>query len=866
MATTPFEPPVSKLRPPDLRPGVVDRRRLMDRLDASSEASLTLLLGYAGSGKSVLLSSWLVTRPELRVAWVSCDEGDADPLRFWTALIASVRRSEPTFGDDTLDRIELDGGVDLAAIGVLSDELRTVADPLVIVVDDLHDAADDSLWPLLSAFVEWLPPGHRMLLASRSEPPLPLHRWRVEGRLAEIRNAQLAFDDGEAAALLAGLGAVVDREAVSLLARRTEGWAAGLQLAGLSARDRDDATDHVLDIASTDRDLSDYLTAEVLEQQPEDVTDFLLATSVLRDLDARACRAITGQVDAHERLRDIEARGLFLVPLDRERRRYRYHHLFAQLLQAELRLRDEQRELDLHEVASGWYEREGDLELAVFHAVRARATSRAVTLLRERLVANYFSGAPLQPTRLIDLLDDATLGQERELALEFALAVGMNGALDEAGRWLRRLAHLDAANVDTTFRGRLAAAQAFWDMARGGAQRAMSHTIRARQLLDPTEDIARELTIAESRVRHYLDDLEGVRRLAADGAAQGLPPMAAVVVVGAHGAIEGDAGHLNTADRLGRAALELADDGGTRQHYAAGEALRVVAAVHLERLELDDAELLLEQALRTVERERPAIELLCLVDQVWLLVERRRMDDAFETVARAESLAEQLDPSAAMLSRVTATSAHLHLLVGRTERAEARVAMTPTGTRRDLAEARLALARQRPDDALGILGCVDTHGWPRYELEFALLRAQTALALGRPRGDVEHDVEVALTIADEHRFMRSLLVDGGPLDDALRDVLRRAPSGSHRDELRRRLRARLPPPRRNDNPATPFSPSSRELEILRYLATGLSNREIAAELYISLNTMKTHVRSLYRRLSVASRSQAVAAGRSRGLL
>jgi LuxR family maltose regulon positive regulatory protein len=865
MAISALEPPLSKLTPPALRSGLVQRHRLLDRLDESDTSSLTLLLGYAGAGKSVLLASWLASRPAMRCAWMSCDRSDADPLRFWNALVASVRRCEPSFGNDTLDRIELDGQVGLSAIGVLSDELRAVTEPLVIVVDDLHDAADESLWPLLSAFIEWLPPLHRVVLASRSEPPLPLHRWRVEGRLAEIRNAQLAFDDDEAAALLTGLGAVLDSDAVSLLAHRTEGWAAGLQLAGLSVRDRDDASSYLAEIASTDRNLADYLTAEVLEQQPDDVTDFLLATSVLRDMDARACQAITGHPDAHRRLRDIEARGLFLVPLDDERRRYRYHHLFAQLLQAELRQRDEQRELELHERASDWYASEGDLDLAVYHAVRARATTRAVTLLRDRLVGNYFSGAPLLPTRLIDLLDDATLGQERELALEFALTVGMNGALDEAGRWLRRLALLDEAQVDTVFRGRLATAQAFWEMARGGAQRAMSHTIRARQLLDPSEDIARELTVAESRLRHYLDDLDGVRRLAAAGAGQGLPPMATVVVTGAHGAIEGDAGFLDTADRLGRAALEFADESGTRQHYAAGEALRVVGAVHLERLELDQAEALLEQALRTVERERPAIELLCLVDQAWLLVERRRLDDAFETIARAESLAETVDASAALLSRVIASSAHLHLLVGETARAEALVRRTPTGTRRQLEEARLSIALQRPDEAIGILDDVETHQWPRYELEVLLLGAQAALALGRSAGDVESVIESALAIADEHRFMRSVLVDGGPLDDVLRDTLRRAPSGSHRAALAQRLRSRTPASRTNADMG-PLSPSSRELEILRYLATGLSNREIAAELYISLNTMKTHVRSLYRRLGVSSRSQAVAAGRARGFL
>jgi LuxR family transcriptional regulator, maltose regulon positive regulatory protein len=268
MATSPLEPPVSKLSPPALRSSLVQRHRLLDRLDASSESSLTLLIGYAGAGKSVLLSSWSATREAVRCAWMSCDRGDADPLRFWTTLVASVRIVEPSFGDDTLDRIELDGEVGLAAIGVLSDELRAVTEPLVIIVDDLHDAADESLWPLLSAFIEWLPPAHRVVLASRSEPPLPLHRWRVEGRLAEIRNEQLAFDDDEAAGLLAGLGAT----STATLSRCSPVGPRGGRPACSSQVCRfATATMHprTSTIASTDRNLADYLTAEVLDQQPD---------------------------------------------------------------------------------------------------------------------------------------------------------------------------------------------------------------------------------------------------------------------------------------------------------------------------------------------------------------------------------------------------------------------------------------------------------------------------------------------------------------------------------------------------------------------------------------------------------------------
>ncbi len=867
---TPLELPASKLAPPRLRTNVVERARLLRALDeGTSTATLTLVMGYAGAGKSVLVSSWAASRPGVRLAWLTCDEVDTDPIRFWTALVSAVRRTEPTVGADTLDRIELDGRVGAGAIGVFAEELRGIEDSLIIVVDDLHKSSDPDLWPLLAAFVEWLPSPHRMVVTSRSEPSLPLHRWRVEGRLAEIRHEQLAFDDDEAAELLAGLGADVDRDAVSLLARRTEGWAAGLQLAGLSVRDRLDAVAYLHDIAETDSNIVDYLTDEVLDRQPDDIARFMLDTSVLRELDARACRALTGDRDAHARLRDIDARGLFLVPLDGGRQRYRYHQLFAELLQNRLRAKDEQHELELHGRAADWYAGEGDLDLAVFHAVRAHQTTRAVALMRDRLVHNYFSGVAEVRTRLIDVLDDDTLGRERELALEFALTIGMNGALDEAGRWLRRLArleHLGDERAETTFQGRLAAAQSFWEMARGGAERASEHTERARQLLAPDEDIARELTIADGRVLHYLDDLDGVRALAARRPADGLPPMATVIMLGAQGGIEGDAGHLHVAERLGRAALELADELGARQHFAAGEALRVIASVQIERLQLDDADTLLEQALRIVERERPGIELLCLVDEVGLLIERGLLDDAAETVARLQSLVQRVRPSIPLVARVLDTSARLDLLVGEPDRAAATTSTAPAGPRRSLTEARIALARNRPHDARHALQTVVTNGWPRFELELALLRARTGVRLGRPDTEIDSHVERALTISDEHGFMRTTVLESHTLDEAFERALRRAPQGSHRDSISEALRTRVPLPRLTDATDGPLTPSNRELEILRHLATRLSNREIAAELFISLNTLKTHIRSLYRRLGVSSRSQAVAAGRARGLI
>ncbi len=514
-----WEPPAAKLAPPHSGNVVVERSRLLRHLDAATQAApLTLLVGYPGAGKTMLLTSWLASRPDRRFAWLSCDESDVEPLRFWGALVAAICRPEPQLGDETFGMVELDGSVSRDAIVALTNELGSLAEPLTIVIDDLHFAGEARLWPLLTAFVEWLPPQVRLLLSSRVEPVLPLHRWRVKGNLAEIRNQELMFSEDEVASLLEGLGATVDDHTVGVLAQRTEGWAAGLQLAALSVRGRDDRDAFLRAFAASDRNVVDYLVGEVLDRQPADIVEFLLKTSVLRELNPDVCQALTGRVDAGALLRQIEASNLFLVALDRERYRYRYHHLFADLLRNRLKAQDPPGELTLHRLAADWFAEQGQLPEAVGHLVLAGDTGRAIDLLRARVVHDYFPAPLIGSGTLVDLIDDATLPRDHDLALEYVLAVGMRGDLDEGGRWLGRLERAAVSQDDDDgYRGRLFAARAMWQMVRGDAERSVVTVQKARALLDPADDLARQLAPVEIRSRHYLDDLNGVRRCAENG-------------------------------------------------------------------------------------------------------------------------------------------------------------------------------------------------------------------------------------------------------------------------------------------------------------------------------------------------------------
>jgi LuxR family transcriptional regulator, maltose regulon positive regulatory protein len=427
-------------------PELVPRPRLAERLDEGLARGLVLVCAPAGYGKTVLLADW-ARRSQYPAGWLSLAAGDNDPARFWRHVVAALDRARPGVGERVAPLL---GPPAPSSVEPLVTELinELAASPgdgkTLLVLDDYHVIGSPPVHESLRFLLEHRPAGVCVVLASRSDPPLALARLRGRGQLAEVRAAELRFTAGEAAALLqqvaAGPGTALPDAAVAALAARTEGWAAGLQLAGLSLRGQQDVTGFVSAFTGSHRYILDYLTEEVLERQSPQVRTFLLETSVLERLSGALCDAVTGRAGSQPLLEQVEQAGLFLVPLDEVRSWWRYHHLFADLLRA--RLHDEQpaRAAQLHHHAAAWSDEHGLADDAVRHALAAGDTVWAARLIERHFDAFYYhrgEGVTLQRW-LAALPAELVRSRPRLLVAQAALAESsghlevVEGLLDEA--------------------------------------------------------------------------------------------------------------------------------------------------------------------------------------------------------------------------------------------------------------------------------------------------------------------------------------------------------------------------------------------------------------------------------------------------
>jgi LuxR family maltose regulon positive regulatory protein len=374
----------TKLHIPAARPGHVRRQPLIDLLEAEDMARLVLVAAPPGSGKTTLMADWAMASRSQAFTWLSLDSGDDDPVQYWTGVIEALRGARPEVGAAALAALQAPGtSVRDAVLPPLIDDVAAAGGaPLVLVVDDYHLADDPQVHEAMVYLLEHLPESVRIALTTRSDPPFPLGRMRARGQILEVRAADLRFTDTEAAGLLNGaLGLSLADEQIARLQLRTEGWAAGLQLAGLSLRGRALPEAFIDAFAGDDRQLVDYLGEEVLEAQPPPLRAFLRRTAILERMCAPLCEALTGDADAAATLTEIERQNLFVVALDSTRRWYRYHHLFGDLLRHDLQATEPELIPQLHAGAAAWFAQENMAADAIHHAVAAGDTALAAELV-----------------------------------------------------------------------------------------------------------------------------------------------------------------------------------------------------------------------------------------------------------------------------------------------------------------------------------------------------------------------------------------------------------------------------------------------------------------------------------------------------
>jgi LuxR family transcriptional regulator, maltose regulon positive regulatory protein len=899
----------TKLYIPPPRPKVVLRPRLLERLneavaqDQGFERKLTLVSAPAGFGKTTLVSEWVAgcRRP---VAWLSLDEGDNDPTRFLIYLVAALQTiaaqhsSAGNIGAGVLAVLQSPQPPPTEAIlTLLLNEISTIPGNFVLVLDDYHviDAkpvdASTSVDDALAFLLEHLPPQMHLVIATREDPPLPLARLRARRQLSELRAADLRFTPAEAAAFLNQvMGLNLSAENITALETRTEGWIAGLQLAALALRGaistpgHKDATSFIRSFTGSHHFVLDYLLEEVLHQQSKDIQAFLLHTSILDRLCGPLCDAVLLNTSAsgQETLVSLERANLFIFPLDNERRWYRYHHLFADLLRQRLQQHiasstgeAESGVNELHIRASQWYE-DNDLELEAFHhAVAANDIERAERLVQGKGIPLHFRGAVITILDWLASLPTAVLDARPTLWWRYASLLLVNGQTTGVAEKLDAAEAALPATVDDdktrNLIGQIATARAVLALTKYQVATMLAQSHRALAYLRPNNASSRASANWTLGFAYYLQG---------DRAAAGQAYSEAVSLSQASGDIfitllatiglanvQEDENQLHLAAQTYKHILQVAGD---QPLQIINEAHHGLGRILYEWNDLVAAEQHGRQALYLARQYDKVIDrfIVCEVFLARLKLAQGDMAGAAALLAQADQAARRQNfvhriPEVAAVQVLTLL--HQGNLAAAADLAQAHEL--------PLSQARVYLAQGDPAAALALLEPLrqqtEARDWPDERLKVMVLQAVAFQAHGE-KETAGQLVAETLTLAEPEGFVRLFVDEGLPMAQLLSaaaaqgimpayvgKLLAASAAEAHKGEAS----ASLPPAQPLIEPL-----SRRELEVLQLIAQGLSNHEISRQLFLALSTVKGHNRIIFSKLRVQRRTEAVARARDLGLL
>jgi LuxR family maltose regulon positive regulatory protein len=852
---------LAKFRPAMLPATLVDRSMLHEQLTAGAGQRLTVVVGSAGAGKSVLLSSWTEARPPGVTSWLSCDGADTNPLRFWTGFIEAPQAVERTFGSDAADLLAMDGTVSADVTASIANDAAKLPPGSAIIVDDFQYAAPAVSGPMTDLVERWPAQNAQLVLASRVDPPLRLHRLRMAGELRELRDRDLHFSLAESAGLLANLGVQVAPADLELLHQRSEGWAAALQMAALSLRSARDPAQARRALGISSHAIAEYFVAEVLDQQPPEIAWFMLDTSILGELTADTCAAVAERPDAATLLRRIDASNLFLIALDDERTSFRYHQLVRQVLRAELRARDPAREQALQLRAGEWFEATGEIRRATRHFLAARQADRALTLLRDRVAADFMNNPALPVPLDVSTIDPALLASAPDRLLGMAADLLISGEIVQGGKYLDLLERVQPPiPPESRLAARLAILRSNYCGQLGQLAQAIDQALAARAILERAqltdEVVTAGLPVALLRVYGWLGDGEALAREAALTLATPAlgEPIKQIVVPGTQALAWSEAGHLAQAAEAAQAADLAARRLGFGQHFFAVDYLRALAGLALERRELDAAEQYAEQALSISERRRPAFEFLALLDRAAIWAARGQVRSALAAVEAARPILAGTNSE--LLARADELEALLRLSLG-DPRTPAELASRLPAARRGPLLAQIALAAGDHGAAQVHLQAEAPDGLtPRRALVRQVLQAAVAIERGDPA--TASIVAGVLQAARLGGFLNTVVTTDPRVTGYLVEHAPQLRSDPFIEQLiaaAMEMRAALPAGSRSGHGlAEPLT--AAELRILKLLPTS-TYLQMAETLYVSRNTVKVHLRSVYQKLGVTSRSQAI---------
>jgi len=866
---------------------VVARRSLFEVL--STAQRVTQVSAPAGSGKSVLLRSWIADA-ELggRTAWVSIEREEHDPQRFWLSVLRSLRGTDR--GSELVRAVTAAPGLDGASIvGRLVEDLSALEERLWLVIDDLHELRANDALEQLEQLLTRAPTRVRFVLSGRRDPRLGLHRLRLEGELTEIRSADLRFTLQESRVLFEAAGARLSDGALESLVARTEGWAAGLRLAALSLAGDRDPERFAADFSGSERTVAEYLVAEVLDRQPAEVSRLLLRTSILERINGPLAQQLTGDSGAERILAELERAGAFVIALDPQRTWYRYHRLFADLLALELRRTAPDELPGLHTTAAEWFAEHGHPVEAIRHAQAAEDWSLAVRLLSDHWFEMYLDGAWATAHDLLTGFPPGTAAEYAELASVAAADEVTGGSLEEAERYLA----LAARRYASVPEGRLGRCHVRLESLRLQIARARNDVAaaarEAERLLLLVESDSMPPGVAEApramtllnlgRAGIWTGRREDAERYLEQALALARRIDRPFIELGAraHLALLAISQLAPLAEERGLHAIELAQAHGWDDDTFAGVAFAVLGISTLWRGRLPEAEHWIGRAEHALKADiEPATGLMLHTNRALLELVRGRHEEALAAFRTAEDLETPL----ATHSLAPFVRAHMLLAqvrMGQTERVQSVLAQTDhealDGLQMRVVRAALASARGEPEEAEAaltpILNAPDAPTSVRAaEIRWtiqALLVGAIALDTLRDLGGASRALECALDLAEPNGQLLPFLLFPAP-DLLERHVRLRTAHASLVAEILDMIAGKPVPRPLSHGALLPEPLSDTELRVLRYLPTNLPAPDIASEMFVSVNTIRTHMRHLYTKLDVHTRGEAVERGRELGLL
>lgn len=902
----------TKLRPPQLRPALVARPRLTRRLEREAVRRLTLVCAPAGFGKTTLLSEWLETGGRDRsTAWVSVDDRDNDPAHFVSGLMAALSAVHPEIGESALAAMRGPTPLRAEAIATcLVNDLAGLSGEVVVVLDDYHVVEAEPVHEVVAFLLDHLPPHVHLVISSRVEPPLPVARLRGRGQIAELRGKDLSFTAEESTGFLADvMGIEISADDAATLAAAAEGWVADLQLAALSLRDRSDISGFVESFSGSNRHVFDYLAEEVLAGQSDRVREFLLDTSVLDHLTGELCDALTAGRDGRETLEYLDRNNLFVVPLDDDRRCYRYHHLFAEFLRGRLGRQDPGRRAVLHARAAEWYERSSDPSRAVEHALAAADHEMAVRLIERHVGAAIARGEGATVDRWLAGLPAALVRSRPRLCQAQAYRAMLAGRLKAAESLLADAEEAlaaepspvpsatepDQANWATAALANVAAAipltRAYLAHLRGDTDRASELSAQALDELAGDERALRALAswmlARASWTRGELDEAERTLAGIVTQWQEAGEHYLALSARGDLGRVQAAQGRLRAARRTHREGLRLHRDHGRQSLPGLGITHVGVAEVLREQNDLEDA---LDHVAEGIKRCRQLASSQPLTAGLVTLARIRHARgehaaalEAFAEAARMAPTPEVVslfNPVAVQRARVSLAQGDLATVArwvaerGLTVEDDVSYLREPE----HLLLARLLTARGEHTEALRLLDRLLDAAEKAHRAGSVIRILRLQSLAHHARGDTGQAVELlarALVLAEPEGYVRAFVQEGPAMAQLLAHLLdagKRQRSGEaanvpthYLHKLLAATEARPTTPAQRAG-LLPEPLSGRELEVLTLLAAGMSNRAIAGRLFVAPSTVKTHIHSMYRKLDARSRTQALARARELELL